>query len=234
MTIHPLFPRHVLFLDLKKNASGQDILISQNVRDLAVVLIPLPLNFWLLTPAPTTCFAPANFGSTHLIILILYIILAHQGAAICMRYIYILFNECLLCLLSLSISRSHTLMCKGRTSYKIRYLSVSSGSAEHQILNSWVDFPKWVKGLKYCTSYIWLKCFNWNSLHSTYDKIFLDFYINCSLLLEWPARLNPSSWVLNIFNKRQKTSLSSSFDPLTLALSILMLILIWSAFLIKN
>ncbi len=153
------------------------------------------------------CFAPANFGSTHLIILILYIILAHQGAAICMRYIYILFNECLLCLLSLSISRSHTLMCKGRTSYKIRYLSVSSGSVEHQILNSWVDFPKWVKGLKYCTSYIWLKCFNWNILHSTYDKIFLDFYINCSLLLEWPARLNPSSWVLNIFNKRQKTHL---------------------------
>ncbi len=71
----------------------------------------------------------------------------------------------------------------------------------------WVDFPKWVKGLKYCINYIWLKCLYWNILHSTYDKTFMDFYINCSLLMEWPAQLNPSSWVLNISKKRLKTHL---------------------------
>ncbi len=61
-----------------KNASGRDFLIAQNVRDSAVFLILLPLNFWPLPPAP------AIFVSTPLNILILYIILAHQGAAICM------------------------------------------------------------------------------------------------------------------------------------------------------
>ncbi len=35
-------------------------------------------------------------------------------------------------------------------------------------------FPLWVKDLKYCINYIWLKCLDWNILHSTYDKTALD------------------------------------------------------------
>ncbi len=31
----------------------------------------------------------------------------------------------------------------------------------------WFEFPKWVKGLKYCMNYIWLKCLFWNILHFT-------------------------------------------------------------------
>ncbi len=55
---------------------------------------------------------------------------------------------------------------------------------------------------------------------------FTDFYINCSLLMEWPAHLNPSSWVLKHLQESPKnTSLPSLFDPLTLALSILILFL---------
>ncbi len=71
----------------------------------------------------------------------------------------------------------------------------------------WVVFPKWVKSLKYCINYIWLKCLYWNILHSTYDTTFMDFFMNCSLLVEWPAQLNPSSWVLNIYKKRLKAHL---------------------------
>ncbi len=47
-----------------------------------------------------------------------------------------------------------------------------------------------------------------------------DFYINCSLLVELPAQLNPSSRVLS---QLQETSPPSLSDPLTLALSILIL-----------
>ncbi len=43
---------------------------------------------------------------------------------------------------------------------------------------------------------------------------FTDFFINCSHLVEWPAQLNPSSWILTIFNKRLKnTSLSIFIWP---------------------
>ncbi len=53
---------------------------------------------------------------------------------------------------------------------------------------------------------------------------FTDFFINCSLLVEWHAQLNLSSWVLNHLQETAKnTSLPSLFDPLTLALSILIL-----------
>ncbi len=53
---------------------------------------------------------------------------------------------------------------------------------------------------------------------------FTDFYIKCSHLVEWPAELNLSSWVLNHLQESVKnTSLPSLFDPLTLALSILIL-----------
>ncbi len=46
---------------------------------------------------------------------------------------------------------------------------------------------------------------------------FTDFFINCSLLVEWPAQLNPSSWVLSHLQESAKnTSLPSLFDPLTL------------------
>ncbi len=44
---------------------------------------------------------------------------------------------------------------------------------------------------------------------------FLDYLINCSLLLEWPAQLNPSSWVLSHLQEMTKnTSVPSLFDPL--------------------
>ncbi len=52
----------------------------------------------------------------------------------------------------------------------------------------------------------------------------LSDFINCSLLVEWPAQLNPSSWVLSHLQEMAKiTSLPSLFDPPTLALSILIL-----------
>ncbi len=72
-----------------KKKSGRDFLIAQNVRDSAVFLIPLPLNFWPLPPAPATCFAPAIFVSTplNITLLILNIILVHQGGDIYMRCI---------------------------------------------------------------------------------------------------------------------------------------------------
>ncbi len=55
---------------------------------------------------------------------------------------------------------------------------------------------------------------------------FTDFYIKFSFLVEWPAQLNPSSWVLRHLQESAKnTSLPSLFDPLTLALSILILFL---------
>ncbi len=53
---------------------------------------------------------------------------------------------------------------------------------------------------------------------------FTDFFINCSLLVEWPAQLYPSSWILTHLQETAKnTSIPSLFDPLTLALSILIL-----------
>ncbi len=51
---------------------------------------------------------------------------------------------------------------------------------------------------------------------------FTDFFINWSLLLEWPAQ--SSSWILTHLQETAKnTSLPSLFDPITLALSILIL-----------
>ncbi len=59
-----------------------------------------------------------------------------------------------------------------------------------------------------------------------------DFYINRSHLVEWPAQLNPSSWILTHLQETPKnTSLPSLSDPLTLAISILILFdLIWLLF----
>ncbi len=37
-----------------------------------------------------------------------------------------------------------------------------------------VDFLPWFKGLTFCLNSIWLKCFYWNILYSTYDKTVLD------------------------------------------------------------
>ncbi len=46
------------------------------------------------------------------------------------------------------------------------------------------------------------------------------------LLVEWPAQLNPSCWILSHLQESAKnTSLPSLFDPLTLALAILILFL---------
>ncbi len=53
---------------------------------------------------------------------------------------------------------------------------------------------------------------------------FTDFFIKCSHLVEWPAQLNTSSWILSHLQETAKnTSLPSLFDPLTPALSILIL-----------
>ncbi len=60
---------------------------------------------------------------------------------------------------------------------------------------------------------------------------FTDFFIKCSLLVEWPAQLYPSSWTLKHLQESAKnTSLPSLFDPLTLALSILFLFYLFSIF----
>ncbi len=64
---------------------------------------------------------------------------------------------------------------------------------------------------------------------------FTDFFINCSHLVEWPAQLNPSSWILTHLQEMAKnTSLPSLFDPLTLALSILILFYLSVFFLFKR
>ncbi len=64
---------------------------------------------------------------------------------------------------------------------------------------------------------------------------FTDFFINCSHLVEWPAQLNPSSWILTHLQETAKnTSLPSLFDPLTLALSILILFYLSVFFLFKK
>ncbi len=36
---------------------------------------------------------------------------------------------------------------------------------------------------------------------------FTDFYIKCSFLVEWPAQLNPSSWILSHLQESAKTRL---------------------------
>ncbi len=64
---------------------------------------------------------------------------------------------------------------------------------------------------------------------------FTDFFINCSHLVEWPAQLNPSSWILSHLQETAKnTSLPSLFDPLTLARSILILFYLSVFFLFKK
>ncbi len=70
---------------------------------------------------------------------------------------------------------------------------------------------------------------------------FTDFFINCSHLVEWPAQLNPSSWILSHLQEilhlqetAKNTSLPSLFDPLTLALSILILFYLSVFFLFKK
>ncbi len=53
------------------------------------------------------------------------------------------------------------------------------------------------------------------------SQLKVSFFINCSHLVEWPAQLNLSSWILTHLQETAKnTSLPSLFDPLTLALSI--------------
>ncbi len=73
----------------------------------------------------------------------------------------------------------------------------------------WIFFiiPIWFPGLK-MTGLLKMPC-KW------------DFYIKRSLLVDWPVRLNPSSWVLS----HLQHIFSSLFDPLTLTLSIWILFL---------
>ncbi len=64
---------------------------------------------------------------------------------------------------------------------------------------------------------------------------YLMLWINCSHLVEWSAQLNPSSWILSHLQETAKnTSLTSLFDPLTLALSILILFYRSVFFLLKK
>ncbi len=52
---------------------------------------------------------------------------------------------------------------------------------------------------------------------------FTDFFIYCSHLVEWPAQLNPSSWILTHLQETAKnTSLPSLFDPLTFFILIIL------------
>ncbi len=82
-------------------------------------------------------------------------------------------------------------------------------------------------------AHIWLKCLYWNILHSTYDKTFMDFYINFSPWNDLPNSIQAAE-SLYFQETAENTSLPSSFDPLTLALSILMWIIILSVFFIKK
>ncbi len=82
---------------------------------------------------------------------------------------------------------------------------------------------------------LWKLAFcKWTTHYCTIPKkhkiTFTDFFINCSHLVEWPAQLNPSSWILTHLQETAKnTSLPSLFDPLTLYSNS-----IWSVFLFKN
>ncbi len=95
-----------------KNASGRDFLIAQNVRDSAIFLILLLLNFWPLSPAPATCvsllrFRVHSFKHSNIV---------YNVGASGSHYLYAVhlnIFERLRCLLSLSISRSHALCVKG-------------------------------------------------------------------------------------------------------------------------
>ncbi len=79
---------------------------------------------------------------------------------------------------------------------------------------------------KFITSDLYALICKWTTHYCTIPKrhkiTFTDFFINCSHLVEWPAQLNPSSWIINHLQETAKnTSLPSLFDPLTLAHSIL-------------
>ncbi len=116
-----------------KNASGRDFLITQNVRDSAVFFIPLPLNFWPLLPAPATFrsrdFCVHSFKHSNIV---------YNFGASGSRYLYAVYLNIFewafaLFTFTFDFVITHTL-CKGSTSYKIRYLSMNSGSVEQQIL----------------------------------------------------------------------------------------------------
>ncbi len=76
---------------------------------------------------------------------------------------------------------------------------------------------------KFITSDLYALICKWTTHYCTIPKrhriTFTDFFIYCSHLVEWPAQLNPSSWIIN--HLQENTSLPSLFDPLTLAHSIL-------------
>ncbi len=183
-----------------KNASSRDFLIAQNIRDSAVFLIPL----LTIAACSRNMFRSRTFAGHFKHSNIVY----HFGASgsSCLNAVYLNIFEWAFALFTFTFDFTITrTLCKGSTSYKIRYLSMSSGSVEQQILKHgllshlslfstcdqsnltpaalvgcrvaksmffpknlayfkllpWVDFPKWVKGLKYCINYIWLKCLHW-------------------------------------------------------------------------
>ncbi len=83
VTIRPLFPGHVLFLE------DLGFLNRPKCPGFGCFLNPAPAEFLTIAACShNMCFAPAIFMSTPLNILILYIILAHQGAAVCMQCIF--------------------------------------------------------------------------------------------------------------------------------------------------
>ncbi len=81
-------------------------------------------------------------------------------------------------------------------------------------------------------------CCKWTTHYCSSQEAqnhFHRLFINCSHLVEWPAQLNPSSWILTHLQETAKnTSLPSLFDPLTLALSILILFYLSVFFYLKN
>ncbi len=211
-----------------KNASGRDFLIAQNVRDSAVFFVPL---HWISDHCRLLRKHVFRFRDFHVHSFKHFNTVYNFGASgsSCLNAVYLNIFEWVFALFTFTFDLAITrTLCKGSTSYKIRYLSMSLLSVEQQILQHglvshlslfltcdqsnltpaalvgcmvaksafftqnwatfkllpWVDFHKWVKGLKYCINYIWLKCLYWNILHSTYDKTFMDFYIYCSLVVE--------------------------------------------------
>ncbi len=112
-----------------KNVSGRDFLIAQNVR-IRCFLNPAPTEFLTIAACSHNMFRSRDFrvhSFKH------SNIVYHFGAS-GSRYLYVVYLnifEWAFALFTFAITRT---LCKGSTSYKIRYLSMSSGSVEQKIL----------------------------------------------------------------------------------------------------
>ncbi len=133
VTIRPLFPGHVLFLDLQK-CVRPGFLNRPNCPWFSYFLNPAPAEFLTIAVCSRNMFRCRDFrvhsfkrsnieynfgasGSHYLYAVYLNIF----------EWAFALFTFTF----DFAITRT---LCKGSTSYKIRYLSLSSGSVEQQIL----------------------------------------------------------------------------------------------------